>query len=91
MLCDKEGSGLMSESKIIVQPVLTDEEADRRVKAAVKFAIDKQEAIGVPVPRYDRKNGYIYIVDKISGKRTVLRKISDRRRFSERRRDGKKT
>ncbi len=71
-------------------PLLTDEEADRRVKASVKFAIAKQESMGIPVPKYDRAKGYIYIVAK-DGTIKILRRISDSRRYSERCKNGKKT
>ena len=72
-----------------IRPVMTDKEADRRVKAAVKYAIARQEDMGVPVARYDRKKGYIYYTDK-DGNIKIVRKIADRRRYSERCKNGKK-
>ncbi len=80
----------MNKRDIIAKVTITDAEMDKRVKTAVKLAIDRQEAMGVPVARYDRKNGYLYTIDQ-NGNRQIVRLISDRRRYSERLRDKKKT
>ena len=59
---------------------LNDSMVVNRVKAAVKLAIEKQEAMGVEIVRFDPKDNSLYILNKDGTKRIVKQNV---RKFSE--------
>ncbi len=61
---------------------ITDEQVVQRAKAAVKIAIEKKKAMGIPVAIYDSKTSTIYQIDS-NGNKKAIAKISGGR-YSER-------
>lgn len=69
---------------------LTDEEVVGRVKAAVKLAIEKQEAMGIEIVRYDPKNCCMYVLNP-DGTRKIVKENVKRVKYSDKPSDEKKT
>ena len=61
---------------------LTDEEVVGRVKAAVKLAIEKQEAMGIDIVRYDPKKSCLYIQNP-DGTRKIVKENVKRVKYSD--------
>ena len=61
---------------------LTDEEVVGRVKAAVKLAIEKQEAMGIDIARYDPENCCMYVLNP-DGTRKIIKENVKRVKYSE--------
>ena len=72
------------------EKTLTDEEVVGRVKAAVRLAIEKQEAMGIDIVRYDPKECCLYILN-LDGTRTIVKENVKRVRRSDKTSDGPKT
>lgn len=62
---------------------ISDKQVVKRVNSAVSFAIEKKQAMGVPVVVYDRETGNICHLQK-DGSKTVISQRKTRRRYSER-------
>ncbi len=62
---------------------ISDEQVVKRVNTAVRFAIEKKRAMGVPVVVYDRETGNICQLQK-DGTKTVISQRKVRGRYSER-------
>ena len=61
---------------------LTDEEVVKRVREGVRFAIMKQEAMGIEVVRYDPENSCLYIKNP-DGTRKIVKSDVKKVTFSE--------
>ena len=64
------------------ETTLTDEEVVGRVKAAVKLAIEKQEAMGIEIVRYDPDDCVLYVLNP-DGTRKIVKENVKKVKYSD--------
>ena len=67
---------------MLEERTLTDEEVVGRVRTAVKLAIEKEEAMGIEVVRYDPRENCMYSLNP-DGTRKIIKENVKRVKYSE--------